>query len=71
MSDLAVGAPLAFGGSGRVFIYAGRAALGLDSAATAAYRQGDGGTPGTAEDGDTLGWSLAAGDLDGDGTTTS
>lgn len=65
VGDLAVGAPLAFGGTGKVIVYSGRAGVGLSSDAMQMFSQGSG-TPGHYEFGDQLGWSLAAGDLDGD-----
>jgi hypothetical protein len=65
IGDLAVGAPGAYDGSGKVFVYSGRADVGLGSDAMLMFSQGSG-TPGHFEDHDRMGWSLASGDLDGD-----
>ena len=65
VGDLAVGAPYAFDGTGKVIVYSGRAGVGLSSDEMQMFSQGSG-TPGYYESGDHLGWSLAAGDLDGD-----
>lgn len=66
IGDLAVAAPLAYDGQGKVFVYAGRDGSGLPASATSMFSQG-GTIPGEYEDDDRLGWSLAAGDVDDNG----
>lgn len=63
VGDLAVGAPGAYEAAGKMFVYSGRAGFGLDKMTM--FSQGSS-TPGFWEPNDRLGWSLAAGDLDGD-----
>lgn len=67
VGDLAVGAPLAYAGAGTAFVYRGTAGVGLTDGAVTQVKQGLYGVPGAPEDGDRMGWSLASGDLDGDG----
>jgi hypothetical protein len=69
-SDLGVGVPREDVGAapdaGAVSVLYGSTG-GLASARSQAFWQGSGGAGGTAEAGDEVGWSLAAGDFDGDG----
>lgn len=60
-ADLAVGAPLARAEIGTVLVYRGRAGIGLTDDAVTQLDQV------ARAEGDRMGWSLAAGDLDGDG----
>ncbi|GLZ77094.1 hypothetical protein Afil01_19010 [Actinorhabdospora filicis] len=66
-ADLAVGAPGE--GSGRTFVYAGSRGGGMDTTARVALGQGLGQrpVPGASYTGDHFGWSLATGDINGDG----
>ena len=64
--DLAVGVPGENGSSGAVSVIYGSAA-GLTAAGNQRWRQGDNGLEGRREDGDSFGFSLAAGDFNNDG----
>lgn len=64
VGDLAVGAPGAYAAAGKVFVYSGAAGVGLGDMTM--FSQGSG-TPGSYAADDRLGWSLASGDLGGDG----
>ena len=65
VDDLAIGAPRAYRGKGKVFIYYGRPVIGLGNDAIDLFSQGES-VPGTSEEWDMLGWSLDAGDVSGD-----
>ncbi len=63
--DLAIGAPSANNGAGRIHIFAGSSS-GLSEPGIA-YDASSSGFPGAKEGGDLLGWALASGDFNGDG----
>ena len=69
-ADLAIGAPTHQGADGQVgafHVLYGAAGLGLSSTRATTISQDTPGVTGEAEFGDFVGWSLAAGDFDGDG----
>jgi hypothetical protein len=71
-TDLAVGAPGMpvndLVNSGAVFVFYGDRAEGITTRFSQVFHQDRGGMPGGQEAGDSFGWTLAAGDFNGDGT---
>lgn len=73
VQDLAIGIPYrdvaAAINAGAVAVFFGGAGAGLDEASAVLWSQGSGGSVDAAETGDTFGYSLAAGQIDGSGPT--